>query len=91
LPDTVAVPTVWPPVVQSLGAEVTGPNTLNVIVPVAPSPPDSVAVIAVAGIATFVVPLAGADTGTVVPFTSVVEGIPDPQALFDAALEASPL
>ena len=33
-PDTVAVPTVVPPVVQLVGAEDSGPKTVTVIVPV---------------------------------------------------------
>ena len=61
------------------------------IVPVGLPPPDSVALIAAAGIATFVVPVDGADTGVVVPFTTVVEAIPAPQTLFDPALAPSPL
>jgi hypothetical protein len=65
-PDTEAVPTVVPPVVQSVGAEDCGPNTSNVIVPEGLAPPDSVEPIEPAAIAVFVVPLAGADTDVLV-------------------------
>jgi hypothetical protein len=60
LPDTVAVPTVVPPLVQVEGALAWGPNTLKVIVPVAPVPaPDSVAVMELVAIAVLVASLAG--------------------------------
>lgn len=60
MPDTVAVPTVVPPLVQVLGALAWGPNTLKVIVPVAPVPaPDSVPLIELAAIAELVVPVPG--------------------------------
>jgi hypothetical protein len=36
LPETVAVPTAVPPLVQLVGAVGCGPKTVNVIVPVAP-------------------------------------------------------
>ena len=46
LPDTVAVPTVVPPLVHVVGALACGPKTVNVIVPPAPLvAPLSVAVI----------------------------------------------
>jgi hypothetical protein len=90
LADTDAVPTVVPPVLQSVGELACGPNTVNVIVPVGLAPPDSVELIEPAGIAVFAVPLAGADTDVLVEFTTVVEVIPDPQPLFDARLPASP-
>ena len=68
-PDTEAVPTVVPPVVQSVGAEDCGPNASNVIVPVGLAPPDNVEPIESAPIAVFVVPLAGADTDVLVEAT----------------------
>ena len=61
LPDTVAVPTVVPPLVQVLGALDCGPKTLNVIVPLAPAPPpERVDVIALAAMAALVLSVAGA-------------------------------
>jgi hypothetical protein len=88
---TVAVPTVVPPL-QSVGAEDCGPNTLNVIVPIGLTPPDNIELIEPAPIATFVVPLPGANTEVLVVagFATVVEIIPAPQPLFDAALLVSP-
>jgi hypothetical protein len=81
------------PPLQSVGAADSGPNTLNVIVPVGLAPPDSAELIEPAAIATFVVPLAGADTEVLVVagFATVVELIPAPQPLFDARLAVSPL
>jgi hypothetical protein len=52
-----------------VGAEDCGPNTLNVIVPVGLDPPDSAELTEPAPIATFVVPLAGADTDVLVGVT----------------------
>ena len=61
LPDTVAVPTVVPPLVHVLGALACGPKTTSVIVPPAAGlPPDSVEVIEEAEIALPVVPVLGA-------------------------------
>src|SRR5215471_3597675 len=65
LPETVAVPTVVPPVVQLVGGESgeVGPNTVKVIVPVASLVcPARVALIALAAIAVPAVSLPGADT-----------------------------
>ena len=60
MPETVAVPTVVPPLAQLLGALAWGPNTLNVIVPPAPLPaPDSDAVIELDEMATPVLSDAG--------------------------------
>jgi hypothetical protein len=60
LSETVAVPTVVPPLVQSVGGEDCGPNTVKVIVPEAPLvAPDRVALIELAAIAVPTVPLAG--------------------------------
>ena len=62
LPETVAVPTVVPPLVQVLGALAWGPKTVNVIVPPAPLvAPDNVEEIEPAPIALLVVALAGPD------------------------------
>jgi hypothetical protein len=56
----VAVPTVVPPLVQVDGALAWGPNTLKVIVPVAPAPaPDSVELIEPVAIAALVASVAG--------------------------------
>jgi hypothetical protein len=58
--DTAAVPTVVPPLVQVEGALAWGPNTLNVIVPVAPAPaPDRVEPMALVAIAVLVASVAG--------------------------------
>jgi hypothetical protein len=63
LPDTVAVPTVVPPLVQLLGGEDCGPKTVNPIVPLALLvAPDRLALIELAAIAVPAVPLAGAET-----------------------------
>jgi hypothetical protein len=59
LPDTAAVPTVVPPLVQVDGALAWGPNTLNVIVPVAPIPPDNAELMELAAIAVLVASVAG--------------------------------
>jgi hypothetical protein len=53
-------------------------------------PPDSVAVIAAAAIAEFVVSLAGAETDVAVPFTTVVDVIPAPHVLLEPVLLESP-
>jgi hypothetical protein len=78
------------PPLQSVGAEDCGPNTLNVIVPVGLDPPDSAELIEPGAIAIPVVPLPGADTDVLVALMTVVEAIPAPQWLFDAALLPSP-
>jgi hypothetical protein len=62
LPDTLAVPTVDPPVEQSDGAEDCGPNTLKVIVPDGEAPPDRLAEIDDASILLPAVPEDGALT-----------------------------
>jgi hypothetical protein len=92
LPVTVAVPTVVPPLVQMVGALACGPNTLTVNVPPAPvAAPASVELIVLAAIVALVVAVAGAATVAVVfAFPTTVEGIPAPQALFDALLSVSP-
>jgi hypothetical protein len=60
LPETVAVPTVVPPLVHVLGALAWGPKTLNVIVPVAPAPaPESVEPMALVAMVVLVASAAG--------------------------------
>lgn len=93
LPETVAVPTLVPPVVQLVGALAWGPKTLKVMVPVAPlvAPlsaalsepvPMAVPVGSVDGAAAVIAALAVATT---------VEAIPDPQVLAELLLLVSPL
>jgi hypothetical protein len=64
LPETVAVPTVVPPLVHVVGALACGPNTSKVIVPPGAEaplpPPDSTPVIEPAEIAALVGSVAGA-------------------------------
>jgi hypothetical protein len=67
-PAAVAVPTVVPPLVHVDGAEACGPNTLNVIVPVAVLAPELLANTPLsdeAGIAVPAVPVPGAVTANV--------------------------
>jgi hypothetical protein len=91
LPDTVAVPTVVPPLVHEEGAVVWGPNTLNVIVPVAPLvAPDSVELIELAVIALVDMPVAGPDANVAVVFITAVEVMPEPQVLAELLLLESP-
>jgi hypothetical protein len=92
LPDTVAVPTVVPPLVHVLGAVVCGPNTVNVTVPVAPLvAPESTELIEVVAIAVPEVSVAGAAAVVIVRFLTTVEVIPDPQVLAELVLFESPL
>ena len=92
VPLTVAVPTVVPPLVQLVGALVWGPNTVKVIVPVAPLvAPDSVELIELVPIAVLVASEAGALAVDVVAFLTVVEVMPVPQVLLEALLLESPL
>jgi len=71
-PDTAAVPTVVPPVVHVEGALDWGPNTLNVIVPVAPVPaPARVALIALVAMAVLVESVAGPEAEVVVVYCGV--------------------
>ena len=83
-----------PPLVQVDGGDDCGPNTVKVIVPVAPLPaPDSEALIELAPIAVPVVSVAGADTVVEVTdagLDTTVEVMPDPQPLFDGWSLASP-
>jgi hypothetical protein len=74
-PDTVAVPTVVPPVEQSDGAPDCGPNTLNVIVPDGDAPPDNEAEIDDASSLVPAVPVEGA-------LTDPNEGDADPTTVF---------
>ena len=92
LPDTVAVPTVVPPVTHVTGAVDCGPKTLNVIVPVAPLvAPESAEEIELLAIAVLVASVAGAAAVSAGPeMLTTVELIVAPQALFDAALLESP-
>jgi hypothetical protein len=57
-PDTVAVPTVFPPEVQVVGS-LPGPKTVKVMVPVGLDPEAKVAEIALAAMAAPTVPVAG--------------------------------
>ena len=60
LPETVAVPTVVPPLVHVEGALDCGPKTLKVIVPLAPVPaPDSAELIELEAMAVLVESVAG--------------------------------
>ena len=91
LPETVAVPTVVPPLVQVLGALAWGPKTVNVTVPLAlPVAPDRVELIEPAAIAVLVVSEAGPEAVVVVAFLTTVEAIPDPQVLVEEAFVESP-
>jgi hypothetical protein len=93
LPAAVAVPTVVPPLVQVDGADASGPNTVNVIVPfalVAPELPASRPVIAAFEIAVPTLPVAGAVTDSVGDaFPMTVSAIPGPQVLVAALLLSS--
>ena len=87
MPLTVAVPTVVPPLVQVAGAEACGPNTLKVIVPVAPAvAPDNAEPIDDAASAVPAVPLAGPDAVVVVAFVTTVEDMDAPHVLAPAVL-----
>jgi hypothetical protein len=91
LPDTVAVPTVVPPLVHVDGAVAWGPNTLNVTVPVAPAvAPDNVELTDEAAIAVPVVSVAGPLAVVVVALVTTVEAMPLPHVLAEARLLESP-
>ncbi len=91
LPDTVAVPTVVPPLVHVVGAVACGPNTVKVIVPVAPLvAPTNVDEIELALTAVPETPVAGPDAVAIVRFVTTVEVIPVPHVLFEAELLESP-
>ena len=92
LPETVAVPTVVPPLVQVLGAVAWGPKTLKVTVPVAPAVAlDRVELIEPAAIAVPELSVAGPAAVAVTPFLTTVEAIPEPQVLAEARSVVSPL
>jgi hypothetical protein len=87
-----AVPTVMPPLVQVVGAVACGPNTVKVIVPVAPlAAPARVELIELEAIVVLTVSVAGPDAVVVVAFLTTVEAIPEPQVLLAALLLVSPL
>jgi hypothetical protein len=89
----VPVPTVVPPVVQVVGADVCGPKTLKVIVPLAfePELAASVEVIEPSGMAVPTVPLEGPVAVTVGDaLATTVSDMPDPQALDAVLLFVSP-
>ena len=93
LPDTVAVLTVVPPLVQVAGAVVCGPNTMKVIVPPAAGlvvPPESVELIELDAIAVPAVPLAGPVAEVVVVLVTAVDVIPLPHVLLEPVLFESP-
>jgi hypothetical protein len=72
LPETVTVPAVVPPLVQVVGAVACGPNTVKVIVPVAPLvAPDRVELIELAAMTLPVVALAGPAAVVLVMFLTV--------------------
>ena len=90
-PDTVAVPTVVPPLVQLVGAVDCGPKTVKVTVPVAPAvAPERAPPIELAEIAVPTFPLAGPEAVSVGAFLTTVELIPLPHVLAEAALPESP-
>jgi hypothetical protein len=95
LPETVAVPTVVPPLVHVLRAVDWGPNTVYVIIPPAAGllvPPERVALTELAAIAVAAVPLTGpAAVEAVVFFTAVEVMLPLLQVLPDPLLLLSPL
>ena len=91
MPDTVAVPTVVPPLVQVEGALDCGPNTLNVIVPEALLVAAlSAALRELAAMAVPAVPVDGAEDVVVVAFLTTVEAMPDPHVLAEEVLLVSP-
>jgi hypothetical protein len=91
LPETVAVPTVVPPLVHVAGAVAWGPNTVNVTVPVAPAvAPESAELTEPVEIAVPTFPLAGPDAVRAVLFLTTVEDIPLPHVLADEVLFVSP-
>ena len=84
LPETVAVPTVVPPLVQVLGALAWGPKTVNVTVPVAPAvAPERAEEIELDEMIELVVAFAGPEAPVVVTFLTTVELIPAPQVLLE--------
>ena len=91
MPETEAVPTVVPPVEQLVGAELCGPKTLNVTVPVGLAPTEMAPETELAAIDVPAVPLTGPaaeSSGLAAPTT--VFDIEDPQMLAAALLLVSP-
>ena len=90
-PDTVAVPTVVPPVVQLVGAEDSGPKTVTVIVPVGLEPPARTLDIELAPIEVPMFPVAGPVAVTVgLALLTTVSDIPEPHVLVAELLFPSP-
>jgi hypothetical protein len=94
LPETLAVPTLVPPVVQVVGALVSGPKTVKVIVPRALEPDEAPKLELIEPVLIVVpaVPVPGplaVRLGLV--FATVVSVMPEPQVLTAALLFASPL
>ena len=91
MPETVAVPTVVPPVVQLVGAEDWGPKTVTVIVPVGPEPPARTLEMELFGMLEPTVPVAGPFAVTVgLAFPTTVSDIAEPQVLVAVLLLPSP-
>ena len=93
MPDTVALPTVVPPVVHPVGGTDSGPKTLKVTVPVAlePDVPERVDPIEPDEIAVLIESVAGPEAVAVgLAFATTVSDIPDPHLLVAALLLASP-
>ena len=92
LPETVAAPTGVPPLVQSLGGEDRGPNTVKVTVPVATLlAPDSVALTELGAIAVPAVPPADADTLVVVAASMPYVIVTDPLPPFTPGFDEPPV
>ena len=94
MPDTVAVPTVVPPVVQLVGAEDWGPKTVTVTVPEALEPDElpKVELIEPVLIAVPAVPVPGPLAVRLgLDFATVVSFIPEPQVETAELLLESPL
>jgi hypothetical protein len=91
LPAALAVPTVVPPVVQVVGAEAWGPNTLYVIVPVGLAPPAREALTDEAAMAVLATSVAGPAVDRVgLAFATTVLAMVEPHVLVDAVLLVSP-
>ncbi len=91
MPETVAVPTVTPPVVQEVGAVACGPKTVIVIVPVSVYPDASTELIELLAIAVPTASVAGPAAVTEgEALATTVSDIPGPQMLEAAALLVSP-
>ena len=93
MPDTVAVPTAVPPVVQLVGAEDWGPKTLMVIVPEALEPDEleRTEPIELAAMAVPMVPVDGPVSVSAGDALATVVSERDGQALCAELLLASPL